>query len=159
MADATTYGISTVGVIFSYGVETTAGETPASFVKLNRINAIDELAIETEQIDASALEDSSEKNIAGRDGSGGSRNVTVNLTDETLAEWETLITAYNTAKAAGKAIWFQAKTPNLTKAEFFTGEPPKKVPAPGYDQNGLLTVQIPLVVTDYKGYDTPVTPA
>lgn len=157
MAAATITGISTVGVVFSYAVETTAGSKPTGFTKLNRINSIDEFSIDLEQIDSSALEDEQEKNIAGRDGNPGSRNVTVNLTNETLAEWETLISSFNTAKAAGKATWFQVKTPNLTKAEFFTAEPPKKVPGPGYDQNGLLTTQIPLMVNSYEGFGTAVT--
>lgn len=158
MANANISGISTVGVVMSYATETTAGTRPTSgFTKLNRINSIDEFNIDIEQIDSSALEDSQEKNIAGRDGNPGSRNVTVNLTNETLTEWETLMSAHATAKTANKATWFQIKAPGLTKAEFFTAEPPKKVPAPGYDQNGLLTVQIPLLVNEYHGFDTAVT--
>lgn len=50
-------GISTLGITFGYGTETTAGTKPTSFKQLTRINAIGGINIEPEQIDASALED------------------------------------------------------------------------------------------------------
>ena len=72
-------GISTVGCTFGYGVETSAGTKPASFTKLTRINAIGGINIETEDIDASALEDEIERSIAGRGSTGGNFTVTVKL--------------------------------------------------------------------------------
>ena len=48
-------GISSLGITFGYGVETTAGTKPTSFKKLTRINTIGGITIEPEQIDASAL--------------------------------------------------------------------------------------------------------
>lgn len=49
-------GVSSLGLLLGY-----AGGTydtkPASFTLLNRINAIGGISLETEQIDASALED------------------------------------------------------------------------------------------------------
>ena len=50
MAD---YGISTLGVTFGYGVETTAGTKPGTFTQLTRINDIGEISVDTEEIDAS----------------------------------------------------------------------------------------------------------
>ena len=50
-------GISTLGITFGYGTETTAGTKPTSFKQLTRINALGGINIEPEQIDASALED------------------------------------------------------------------------------------------------------
>ena len=47
-------GISTLGITFGYGVESTAGTKPSTFTKLNRINNIGGITIEPEQIDASA---------------------------------------------------------------------------------------------------------
>ena len=41
----------------------------------------DEITIETETIDASALEDKIERTIAGRGSTGGTFGVTVNVTD------------------------------------------------------------------------------
>ena len=75
-------GISTLGITLSYGVETTAGTKPATFNLLTRINAIGGITQDTEQIDASALEDTSSKYIAGRADTGGTVSVTVNLTPD-----------------------------------------------------------------------------
>lgn len=48
-------GISTVGIKFGWGA---AGDSkPASFTQLTRINSIGAISLETEAIDASALED------------------------------------------------------------------------------------------------------
>lgn len=151
-------GVSTIGAIFSYGVETTAGEKPASFTKLTRINAIGGISTTRESIDASALEDEITKRIAGRGDTDETLPVTVNLTNETITEWETMITAYETAKAAGKAMWFQTKLPDLTKSYFCVAEPPTAIPQPSLDQNALVTVEMGLIVNDYKGLDTAVTP-
>lgn len=149
-------GLSTVGVTFGYAVETTAGTKPGAFTQLHRINSIGNLGVERDQIDASALEDEITKYIAGRGDTGGNVPVTVNVTDETITEWETLISAYETAKAEGKATWFETITEGLTKAFFFVAEPPTVIPQPQFDQNGLLTVDMPLIVNDYKGLDTKI---
>ena len=111
-------GISTVGVKVGYAVETTAGTKPAKFKQLHRINATDDIGIDTETIDASALEDEVDKEIAGRGSTGGTFNVTVNLTNETIKEWETLISEYKAGKTAGKAVWYEEYYPALDKAYF-----------------------------------------
>ena len=86
-------GVSTLGVLFGYGVETVAGTKPEKFTLLTRINQIGGISIDVETIDASALEDKVEKTVAGRGSTGGTFTVTVNVTDETLEEWEALIEA------------------------------------------------------------------
>ena len=153
---ATVMGLSTLGVTFGYGVETTAGTKPASFTQLDRINSIGGISLSTEQIDASALEDYQTKYVAGRQDSGGTWSVTINFTDETATEWDTLISAYNTAKASGLAMWFEVIVPDQTDAFFVVAQPPQLIPMPEIGQNGLLTVEIQLVVVEYKGWDTKV---
>lgn len=151
-------GISTVGVIFSYAVETTAGTKPSTWTKLTRINAIGGINIDTEEIDASALEDEIERSIAGRGSTGGNFTVTINVTNDTITEWETLISAAATAKTASKQTWFQTSFPNLTKSYFVVAEPPAKIPQPEVAQNGLLTAEMTLTINEYKGLDTKVAP-
>ena len=152
-------GISTLGSLTGYAVETTAGVKPTTFKMLHRINASDEIAIETETIDASALEDMIERTIAGRGSTGGTFGVTVNVTDETITEWETLIKEYETAKTAGKAMWYEEYFPSLEKAFFTKIEPPTVIPKPAREQNGLLTVTMTLTINEYVGPDTAVVPA
>ena len=126
-------GISTLGVTLSYGVEATAGTKPETFSLLTRINGIGGITQDTEQIDASALEDTSTKYIAGRADTGGTCSVTVNLQ------------VYSTGLG--------------TDAFFFIAEPPLDIPMPESSQNELWTVEIPLAVVDYIGLDTKVTPS
>lgn len=156
MADAVA-GLSTLGVTFSYGVETTAGTKPTSFKLLTRINSIDEITVTPEAIDASALEDKQTRNIAGRDTVTDTVAVTVNKTDATIEEWKTLITTYN-GLTGGKRMWFQEITPGITDAEFFVAQPPSKLPITSKEQNALLTMAINLIIEDMVGTDTAVTP-
>jgi hypothetical protein len=150
-------GLSTLGVKFGYGVETTAGTKPAAFSLLERINAIGGISISNEQIDASALEDYITRYVAGRSDTGGSVEVTINYTDETRAQWEALLTAYQ-ALTDGKRMWFETYHPKLTKAFFFVAQPPSVLPQPEMGQNGLLTVAIPLVIEEFIGADTAIEP-
>lgn len=156
MADAVA-GLSTLGVTFSYGVETTAGTKPTSFKLLTRINSIDEITVTPEAIDASALEDKQTRNVAGRDTVTDTVAVTVNKTDATIKEWKDVITAYN-GLTGGKRMWFQEITPGITDAEFFVAQPPSKLPITSKEQNGLLTMAINLIIEDMVGTDTAVTP-
>ena len=154
---ATVMGLSTLGITFGYGVETTAGTKPASFTQLNRINNIGGIAMDVEQIDASALEDTQTKYVAGRADTGGTWAVTVNFTDETADEWSDLIDAYNTAQASNLNLWFEVILPNQSDAFFVIAQPPQQLPMPEIGQNELLTVEISLTVVEYKGWDTKVS--
>lgn len=150
-------GLSTLEVSFSYGVESTAGEKPNTFTPLTRINSIGGLSLETESIDASALEDTVSRKVAGRSDTGANLDVDVNITADTIAEWEEVIRKYNEL-GEGKAMWFQIAHPQLAKAFFVSAQPPKAIPIPETSQNELWTVTMSLVVEDYKGYDAKVAP-
>lgn len=63
-------GLSTLKVKFAYGVETTAGQKPATFLQLERCNNISGIELPVETIDASALEDEITKYVAGRQDTG-----------------------------------------------------------------------------------------
>jgi len=154
---ATVMGLSTLGITFGYGVETSAGTKPASFTQLNRINNIGGISMDVEQIDASALEDTQTKYVAGRADTGGTWAVTVNFTDETADEWSDLIDAYNTAQASNLNLWFEVILPNQSDAFFVVAQPPQQLPMPEIGQNELLTVEISLTVVEYKGWDTKVS--
>ena len=148
-------GVSTLGITFGYGTEDTAGTKPTAFTQLHRINAIGGITIENEQIDASALEDKISRYIQGRGDTGGTFAVTVNFTSETLAEWETLISAYE-ALTDGKRMWFETIIPGFTKSFFIVAQPPTAIPAPEIAQNELLTIEMNLTIEEYKGMETSV---
>lgn len=152
-----TAGLSTLGITLSYGTETVAGQKPTAFKLLTRINEIAEITVEPESIDASALEDSKTRNVAGRDTITDSVAVTVNRTAETIKEWTDLIAAYK-GLADGKRMWFQEITPGLSDAEFFVAQPPSILPISGKSQNELLTMEINLIIEEMIGTSAKVEP-
>ena len=148
-------GISTLGITFGYGVETTAGQKPTAFTQLNRINNIGGISIQPEQIDASAIEDFVSRYVKGRADTGGSFPVTVNFTPETKEEWGTLIAAYKEL-SGGKRMWFETIIPGFDDSFFVVAQPPEQIPQPEIAQNGLLTVEYSLTIEEYKGMETKI---
>ena len=153
---ATVMGLSTLGITFGYGVESSAGVKPSSFTQLERINSIGGISMDVEQIDASALEDTQTKYVAGRADTGGQWTVTVNFTDEVATDWASVISAYNTAQASNLNLWFEIILPNQSDAFFVIAQPPQQLPMPEIGQNELLTMEITLTVVEYKGWSTKV---
>lgn len=156
MAKAKIAGISTLGITFGWGVETTAGVKPTVFKQLDRINSIAEIVIENEQIDASALEDLVSRYIQGRGDTGGSFPIGVNYTPETVVQWQEVIEAYNTAKKSGLRLWFETIIPGFTDGDFVVAQPPTKLPSPAKGQNELLTVDMNLTIEEYVGLEEKV---
>lgn len=153
-----TAGVSTLGIKFGYGAETVKGTKPASFTWLERCNSIGGISLSTEQIDASALEDDISKYVSGRQDTGGTWNVTFNLTDDVITQLETMISAYE-GLSDGKKMWFEVWSPCLTKAFFVVAQPPKHIPMPEESQNALQTVEMAFTIEDYKGMDTAIEPS
>lgn len=151
-------GISTLGVTLSYGIETVAGQKPASFAVLHRINSIGGISIEPETIDASALEDTVTRSVAGRGTSAGNFAVGVNVTNDTIAEWEAVIEAYKDVMDDGLRVWWQVSNPSLERAYFVAAQPPLEIPMPDFGQNELLVVDIPLTIDEYIGMQAKVEP-
>ena len=149
-------GISTLGITFGYGVETTAGTKPTSFTQLTRINSIGGITIENEQIDASALEDAVSRYVQGRADTGGSFPVTINATPETISEWKSLVEAYQEASDSGKRMWFETIIPGFEEAFFVVAQPPTAIPQPEIGQNELLTIEMSLTIEEYFGMDAKI---
>lgn len=150
--------LTTLGVTFSYGVETTAETKPTTFTQLKRCNAIGGISLETEQIDVSALEDYLTQYAAGRQDTGGTWEVTFNMNADVIAAIEKLYDDAKTAKEGGKGVWFQVIFPDLADAFFVVAETGRAIPLPEIAQNEAATLPITLVISEYKGLDTKVEP-
>lgn len=146
------YGLATLGVEIGYG---TGSTKPTKFTRLTRVNQIGGVAISPNSIDASALEDFVDRAIAGRASTGGNFPITINVTDDTIKEWETVMTAYK-GLASGSSLWFEVVVPKLTKGFFIKAQMPDKLPLPQMGQNSLLTMEISTIIEDYVGLDTKV---
>ena len=79
--------LSTLGVKVYQALAENGEKATTGYTQLTRINSIGEASITPENIDASALEDLVSKYIAGRSSVSDTFELTVNLTDETEAEW------------------------------------------------------------------------
>lgn len=150
-------GISTLGITFGYGVETTKGVKPTTFKQLTRINSIGGITIENEKIDASAIEDEVSRYVQGRGDTGGNFNVGVNYTPETNEEWKTVISEYKAAQEDGLRMWFETVIPGFDDAFFSVGQPPTAIPQPEIGQNELLVVEMGIMVEEYIGMDAKVS--
>ena len=151
-------GISTLGVKFAYAVETTAGEKPIAFTWLERCNSISGITLDTEQIDASALEDYITRYVPGRQDTGGTWSVTFNASDEVIAQLEAMISDYDEGQDDGLNTWFEVWSPNLTEAFFVVAAPPKVLPMPEVGQNELQTMELTFVISEYKGMSEAIEP-
>lgn len=149
-------GLSSLGVLFGYAVETTSNTKPTAFTLLERCNQIGGISMDTEQIDASALEDEVSRYVAGRQDTGGTWTVTFNLTDEVVTALETMITAYS--NRGDKRMWFEVYSPDMDNAFFVVAQPPKHIPMPEMGQNELMTVELTFTVEEYKGMLPKVKP-
>lgn len=147
-------GISTLGIKLGYNASANGTTLPSSVTQLTRINTIGGITLETEQIDASALEDYISKYVAGRADTGGTFNITVNVSDETIAEWQAVFTASETYGG----IWLEVWSPFLTKAFWIYAQTPTEFPMPELGQNELATVEIPMTIVEYHGLGTAVEP-
>lgn len=117
--------LSTAGVYVAYAVEATAGERPTSgYTKLTGAKTTPSLNPSPETLETTTLDETEYKTyIDGLKDLGGALEFTFNLTEELIKEWGDLMTAYEAAKAEGKATWFTIVIPGLTKSFYFTGNP------------------------------------
>lgn len=150
--------LTTLGVKFFYGVETSAGEKPTTFTVLERVNSIGGISLDTEQIDVSALEDLITQYAAGRQDTGGTWEVVFNLSNAVVTQLKTLFEAAATAKATGLGTWFEVVFPDLEDAFFVIADPGRAIPLPDIGQNEGATLPISMTVNKYIGLDTKVVP-
>lgn len=149
-------GISSLGIKLGYGVGDLTTK-PTDFKLLERVNSIGGISLSTEQIDASALEDYISKYVQGRQDTGGSWEVTFNLSDDVVDQLEGLITEYN-SMTTGQKMWFEVWSPSMANGFFVIAQVPKNIPMPEVGQNSLLTVAMSFTIEEYKGMDTAVEP-
>ena len=150
--------LSTLGVTVGYGIEASAGVKPSTFTQIEECSNIAGVALSTESIDASALEDYITQYVEGRADTGGTWDLEFRLDpDKSMSQIEAMYTASNTAKASGLRTWWEVIVPGLTKAFFVVAAcGSSEIPMPEMGQNDALTITLSLVINEYKGLDTKV---
>ncbi len=117
--------LSTAGIHLLYAAETVAGTRPTSgYVDLKGVKSIPSLNPSPESLETTDLNQEEYKTyIDGLKDLGGALEFTFNLTNDLVSIWDTLMTAYATAKEGNKAVWFLIYVPGLNENFYFTGNP------------------------------------
>lgn len=117
--------VSTAGMYLCYCVEATAGTRPTSgYQIIPEIKTMPSFNPAPNNIDSTTLLETEYMTyVKGLKDMGGALEYGANLTDDLIEFWETLLSAYDTAAADGKAMWFAVVHPKLAKATFYKGEP------------------------------------
>ena len=117
--------LSTAGVKLAYAVEATAGTRPTTgYKRIYGAKTTPSLNPSPDTLETTTLDETEYKTyIDGLKDLGGALEFTFNLTEELIEAWDELMSAYETAKAAGKATWFTIIIPGLTESFYFTGNP------------------------------------
>lgn len=149
-------GVSTLGVKLGYGVGTVS-EKPTTYKQLERVNSIGGITLDTERIDASALEDLVSKYVQGRQDTGGTWEVTFNLSNDVIDQLEGLMSEYK-ALENGQKMWFEVWSPYMDRAFFVVAQVPANIPMPDIGQNVVQTVAIAFTIEEYKGLLEAVEP-
>lgn len=141
--------LSTLGVRVAYAVETTAGTRPTSgYTYIPSITSTPEMNPTPENIDVTDLAQTEFKqSVPGLKDLGGAVGFGANLTGELITVWDTICSAADTAKAAGKRVWFVIIHPELTKCVAFTGIP-SKMGLPSVEVNSALQTTLNITPTN-----------
>lgn len=149
--------LTTLGVTFSYGIETTKGTKPTTFTQLEEASSIGGISLDTEQIDVSALEDYLTQYAAGRQDTGGTWEIEFIMDpDKSVKQIKELYSKSKTAKSSGLATWFQVTFPDMDEAFFVVAECGREIPMPEIAQNEAATLSISLIINSYKGLATKI---
>ena len=150
--------INTAGVTFGYCVEETAKTRPVSgYTIIPDIKEIPEMNPEPETLESTVLSETEYKTyIEGLKDLGGALSFLANYTTELETVWGTLVEAYETASAAGKAVWFEVKHPKLDKSVFFTGQP-SAMGLPAMSVNSILETNLYITPTNAPAWEAKST--
>ena len=149
--------ISTAGISVKYVAETTAGTRPtAGYTAIPNIKETPDFNPEPSTLEVTDLSDTVWKRyIAGLKDPGGAIQFTANLTSGFKTAWETLVTAYGTAKAAGKAIWFEIAVPTI--GSFYFAGIPSELGISGMQVDAVAEVSAYITPNQIHGWDTSST--
>ena len=150
--------LSTAGIKFGYGIETTAGTKPTNFTQIERAMSLPSLNPTPENIDVTPLDATEWKEyINGLKDTGGALAIKFALNNAFKTAWSKFVSDYETAKESDKAAWCVFYIPGMTDSFFFTCEP-----APlgfgGAEVSSHLEIEAYVTPTGNIGWSTAVEP-
>lgn len=141
--------LSTAGITLKYAVETTKDTKPTTgYTEVPEIKEIPEINPEPSTLETTTLKETEYKTyIDGLKDLGGALTFVANLTDDFKTTWEEIMSSYETAKAAGKAVWWLIDIPGITEGCYFTGNP-SNLGVPGASVDSVLEVNVYITPTN-----------
>lgn len=149
--------LSTAGVLLKYAVESTAGTRPTTgYTQVPNIKSIPDFNPEPESLEVTDLSDTEwRRYIPGLRDPGGALAFSANLTTGFKTAWETLVGAFETAKASGKATWFEIMVPGF--GSFYFAGYPTPLGMTAMDVNAVLEIEAYVTPNQIVGWDTSST--
>lgn len=150
--------IASAGVLVKYAAEASvgAGKPSAGYTTIPNIKVTPEFSGEPETLEVTDLSDTEWKRyIAGLKDPGGAVGFTANLTAGFISAWGDLATAFATAKANGKRVYFEIYVPGV-KSFYFWGEP-CNLGVNEFDVNAVAEITAYVAVNGVVGWDTSST--
>ena len=150
--------LTTAGVLLKYAVEATKGEKPTSgYIEIPDVTSTPDFNSAPEQLDTTPLSSTRFKtSTEGLRDLGGAAAFEANHTEELVEVWDEVVAAYETAKAEGKAVWFEIWHPELDKSVCFTGKP-AKIGMGATTVNSVLKTNLYITVTNEPDWYTKST--
>ena len=153
------YEQSTAGIIVKYAVESTAGTIPSastSYTTIPNVKSIPEMNASPNTIDVTDLSETEyKKYIFGLKDLGGDLAFGVNMTTDLKSKWDALVTAADTAWAAGKSTWFEVVIPGWTDGFFFAGRP-APIGMVAAEVDAALEGEVHIAPVQVKGWATKI---
>lgn len=143
--------LSTAGIALKYAIEETKDVRPttkSAYTLIPEIKEIPEINPEPSTLETTTLAETEYKTyIDGLKDLGGALSFLANLTEDFKTAWENLVTAYETAKEAGKNTWFIIDIPGISEAVYFTGNP-SNLGVPGASVDSVLEINAYITPTN-----------
>lgn len=130
--------LSTAGIKVMYAAESTKGTRPTSgYTVIPNVKSIPGYNPEPSNLQVTDLSDVEwHRYIPGLKDPGGAIGLTVNHNATFLTAWNNLMSAYETAKAADKSIWFEFAIPGMNS--FYFPAIPSELGFNGADVDSVL---------------------
>jgi len=150
--------LSAAGVSVNYAIEATAGVRPTTnYERLVGIKETPELNPEPSSLDATTLDETEYKvYVQGLKDIGGALSFLANFTQVLVDQWDELMSEYEAAEAAGKAVWFAIIIPGIDEACFFTGTP-SALGMPAASVDAILETNLYITPTNAPAWETKPT--
>lgn len=152
--------VSTAGMSLQYAVEETAGTRPTTgYTPIIEIKTTPATGSAPNTIDSTTLMETEFMTyVRALQDPGAAMEFKANLTDDLIDQWDDVLTAYATAVAESKRMWFVIVHPKIKKAFYFEGEPTPL----GMDEasvNGMLETTLYIVRGETPGMQPKPTEA